>query len=117
MATITPTLTDDFKKNFLMATWTNLTNAGSDVGKGVNFSGHPRMSVQALGTNATTVEIEGSLDGVNYEALGAGLTLTIGASGSSPVTDIPVPARFIRPATPSAAADTDVIVVGHRMGG
>lgn len=95
-------------------TWTNLVQSTTDVGRGVRVADLQDLTVQAIGTNATTVEIQGSNDGTNWAALGAGLTLTIGASGSSPVTAIAVKALYLRPATPSAAADTDVIIAGRR---
>ena len=74
-----------------------------------------RLDIQAFGTNATTVVIQGSNNGTSWEALGAGVTLTIGATGFSPVTALAVRPRFLRPSTPSAAADTDVVVVGRRI--
>lgn len=95
-------------------TWTNLVQATSDVGDEVYIGDLVDVSVQALGTNATTVEIQGSNDGTNFAALGAGMTLTIGASGSSPITNLLARALLVRPNTPSAAADTDVVLIGYR---
>lgn len=113
MATIVPALNSD-DKGVLIATWTNLVNATSDVGRGVFVGNFPEKTIQAIGTNATTVVIQGSNDGTNWNTLGAGLTLTVGATGSSPVTRIPENPLYIRPSTPSAGADTDVILVAAR---
>lgn len=95
-----------------IATWTNLANATSDVGAKAMLSKHRTRTAQAFGTNATTVVIQGSNDGTNWNALGSGVTLTIGATGSSPVTNLPENPLYLRPSTPSAAADTDVVIVG-----
>lgn len=113
MATITGALVNQDDR-VEVATWTNLVQATSDVGKGIRVAHLQELVVQAFGTNATTVEIQGSNDGVTYNALGAGVTLTIGASGSSPATALTVKPLYIRPATPSAGADTDVVLVGRR---
>lgn len=95
-----------------VATWTNLANASSDVGAKAMLAKHTTRTAQAVGTNGTTVAIQGSNDGTNWNTLGAGVTLTIGATGSSPVTNLPENALYLRPATPSAASDTDVVIVG-----
>lgn len=97
-------------------TWTNLVAATSDVGRGAFMGDCVQRTAKAFGTNGTTVAIQGSNDGANWNALGAGVTLTIGATGSSPVTNLPENALFLRPATPSAAADTDVVVIGRTHG-
>jgi hypothetical protein len=115
MATINPTRVDR-NDGGVVITWAALVNATSDVGQGVFIGDLVDVAVQAVGTNATTVEIEGSNSGDDYNDLGAGQTLTIGASGSSPVQNILARALFIRPATPSAGANTDVILSGYRRG-
>lgn len=94
-----------------VVTWTDLVNATSDVGNKVAIPQCRDISVQAFGTNATTVVIQGSNDGTNWNNLGSGLTLTIGATGSSPVTRVPEHPLFIRPSTPSAGVNTDVVLV------
>lgn len=99
--------------NIAIATWVDLDSAGSDTGKPVNMASYPEKSVQAKGANTNTVALEGSNDGTNFTALGSGLTLTVGASGYSPVTRIPENPLYIRPASPSAA-NIQVIVVGVR---
>lgn len=105
----------EVRKDMMVVTWTNLVQATSDVGAAADLGQYGgKRSAQAFGTNATTVQIQGSNDGTNWDALGAGVTLTIGAGGTSPITDLPAMARYLRPATPSAAADTDVVIVGYK---
>lgn len=96
--------------------WTNLAQATSDVGGPAYIGDLVDVCVQARGTNTNTVEIQGSNDGSVYAALGAGQTLTIGASTSSPIQNLLARAKYIRPNTPSAGADTDVILVGYKRG-
>lgn len=115
MATINAVRTEHDDGRTVSVSWTNLVQATSDVGAGAMVGDLDRLDIQAFGTNATTVEIQGSNDGTNWNALGAGVTLTVGASGSSPVTSLAVRPRFLRPNTPSAGADTDVVVVGRRI--
>ncbi len=111
MATIVPTYVRS-EDGAVVITWTNLVNATSDVGRAALTGNLRDLTIQAVGTNGTTVVIQGSNDGTNWNTLGAGVTLTVGATGSSPATALTVNPLYMRPSTPSAAADTDVILVG-----
>lgn len=113
MATIAGVRSDPDNKS-VSITWTNLVQSTSDVGSGIYIGDLEDVTAQAIGTSGTTCVIQGSNDGVNFNTLGAGITLTIGASGSSPVLAITPKPLFIRPATPSAAADTDIVISGGR---
>lgn len=95
--------------------WGALDQSKGDVGEGVFIGDLVDVSVQAKGTGATTVSIQGSNDGVNYAPLGAGMTLTM-SNGVAPVTNIVARALYIRPSTPSGNADTIVTVGGYRRG-
>lgn len=111
MATIGGTITQRPDGGFLMV-WGALSQAGSDVGQAIYVGNLCSLVVQAQGTNTNTVALEGSLDGTNWSPLGSGLTLTIGASGFSPITQVSVIPAFIRPATPSAGTNTVVRMSG-----
>jgi len=113
MATIVPVRVDR-PDGGVIITWTNLVNSTSDVGRAVYIGDLDDVSVQAVGTSATTCIIQGSNDGTSFNILGAGVTVTVGATGNSPVLPLLAKPMFLRPATPSAASDTDIIVVGAR---
>ena len=111
MATIIGNMVRDENK-VTTVTWGPMSQAAGDVGRGAIVGDLIERSVQAIGTNTNTVAIQGSNDGTNWGALGAGITLTIGATNTSPITALPINAKYIRPATPSAGTDTIVIFCG-----
>lgn len=114
MATIKGTRTD-LDNGGVVITWPTLAQASADVGSGVFVGDLDDVVAGAEGTNTNTVAMQGSVDGTNFTALGAGLTLTIGASGHSPVLAVSPKPIYIRPSTPSANT-ASVRVTGYRKG-
>lgn len=109
MATRPGTRSDNNSRQTLIS-WTGL--AATDDGDGVYVGDLDSLAAQAIG-DATSVVMEGSMNGTTWAALGAGVTLTL-AAGTSPVTALGMIPRYVRPRATGAGAGTAVHLSGTR---
>lgn len=93
-----------------LVTWANL--GAGDIGKPVGMVGSARRTVQVVGTFVAgdKLEIQGSVDGVNYGILtdGYGNELKFNASGVSNVGEL---TTLIRPAVVAGAPTATVTML------
>lgn len=100
-----------------LITWTNLTNATSDVGSAIGESWRGEKTFQVVGTFGTNgaVTIEGSNNGVDWSPLSnrQGTSMVFTTSGFNRSQDQPA---FVRPRITNGDGTTNLTVIAacHR---
>ncbi len=88
-------------------TWTDLDSATSDVGTAALLSDEGDVDVQLIGTlSASTVVIQGSMDGTNWATITLSPTPLVAAT----ISRLTQRAKFIRPSI-TGGTGADLIVI------
>ena len=111
MATRAATFTNN-GLGHLVATWTNLDQATSDVGEAVTFGWADNIVIQIVSGTTPSIQMQGSNDGIQWGDL-----INVVGTALADITDLTTlqlsaPVRFIRPMATGTAVDCVVVAVG-----